>query len=344
MRIRVIIALAVIGIIVAAVMAVRNQMPVTEHTEALPAVAKGREPATMKAEDIRDLPIETAKKQAVAPHSPAADTSPAPKSVLLPPPTVRIARLDTYPPRVSGVLGLGDTRGHIARTKALKQLGMDLSSEELAALYLLLDRKNHEDGLKPGQLNALKDAAVGLLEKQNTPPPELAHNLIAMYHDMRHDVVWRDYCIQHLGTFYRKIPVAADQAAAHRLFWSGTGEQAGTFAGTSLIALTSNADLTGGGQQIATKAVQISTDTTWSEASRVTSLQIAANLGDDRILPMARQIVGTDASTHLRMSALAAIGTLGTEADRPLLEKYAASTDTRLRASAMSALGRLRRQ
>ena len=77
MRIRVIIALAVIGMIVATVMAVRNQKPVTEHTEALPAVAKGREPATMKAENIRDLPIETAKKQAVAPHSPAADTSPA---------------------------------------------------------------------------------------------------------------------------------------------------------------------------------------------------------------------------------------------------------------------------
>jgi hypothetical protein len=341
MRIRVIIALAVIGMIIAAALSMRDGAPTPEPLAKPQAAELSGEIVPAGAASVIEPTVGATEDLAVPAHIPAVrvpkESVPAPA----PSPTVRIARLDTYPPSVSGVLGLGETRDHMARTKALKQLGTALSSAEIAALYLLLDRQNNEDKLKPGQLNALKDAAVGLLEKQSTPPPELAHNLIAMYHDKRHDVVWRDYCIQHLGTFYRKIPSAADKAAAHRLFWAGTDEKAGTFAGTSLIALTANSDLTGGGQQIAGKAVQIATDTTWSEASRVTSLQIAANLGDESILPVARQAVGSGASTHLRMSAIAAIGTLGSEKDRLLLEKYAASTDTRLRAAATSALGRL---
>ena len=64
-------------------------------------------------------------------------------------------------------------------------------------------------------------------------------------------------------------------------------------------------------------------------------------LGDVDVLPVARQIAASTAGVPLRMSAIAAEGTLGSESDRPLLEKYSASSDARLRTAAQSALGRL---
>jgi len=71
-------------------------------------------------------------------------------------------------------------------------------------------------------------------------------------------------------------------------------------------------------------------------------LQICAKFNDKRALPIARKIAESAASTHLRMSAIAAVGTLGDSSDRPMLEKYASSSDARLRESAQSALNRLK--
>ena len=109
-----------------------------------------------------------------------------------------------------------------------------------------------------------------------------------------------------------------------------------------MIALANNinqSDVTS--DAVANRALLLSEDTKCGELAKITSLQICAKLGEKNVLPVARQISTSGASVPLRMSAIAAVGTLGEESDRLMLEKYAASTDTRLRTAAQSALKRL---
>ena len=76
--------------------------------------------------------------------------------------------------------------------------------------------------------------------------------------------------------------------------------------------------------------------------SKITALQICAKLGNKAVLPSARRLASSRESVPLRMSAIAAVGTLGNADDQVVLEEYAKSSDVRLRKSAQSALKRLR--
>ena len=89
-----------------------------------------------------------------------------------------------------------------ARNAALRRLGRDLSASEVDALCAFLNRKNSQDAMPPDQLNALKDSVAKKLEQQRRRPANYAKYLMAMHYDQGHDVVWRDYCVQHLGTKY----------------------------------------------------------------------------------------------------------------------------------------------
>jgi hypothetical protein len=76
-----------------------------------------------------------------------------------------------------------------------------------------------------------------------------------------------------------------------------------------------------------------------SEAARTTALQVCGQMGLTAALPAARQVAVSGAALPLRLSAIAAVGMLGDDTDRALLERWAA--DPALAVAAQSALRRL---
>jgi len=245
------------------------------------------------------------------------------------------------PESLAVVLGNGN-EPYLLRIKAVHALSKNLSDSEILCLYLFLNRKQGQDNLPLEEVNAIKNDVVSVLKVQETKPACLANNLMAMYYDREHDNVWRDYCIQHLGNFYSKIGDPAEQKLARETFWKAAEEMQISIAGTALIALSNNTGSPGFDKAaIGNKALALVLDPKCGELAEITALQICANLGEKGVLPPARKISDSSASVPLRMSAIAAIGTIGEESDRLLLEKYSASSDTRLRTAALSALKRL---
>ena len=239
-------------------------------------------------------------------------------------------------------LGVDESKDFSARIKAIHALSRNLSDDEIRALYNFLNLKQHESDLPAGQLNALKNDIVNTLELQNSKPRDLVQHLMAMYVDQGHDDVWRDYCIQHLSSFYSDISKESEKREVRDLFWKATDETDKTIAGTALLALTYNSDQPDFDKdKISGRALAMFEDKKCRRMVKTTALQICARLGDKRVLPIAREIATSSARVPLRMSAIAAVGTLGDESDRVMLEKYATSGDVRLSKSAQSALKRL---
>jgi hypothetical protein len=300
-------------------------------------------------------PDVTAPSAKVAGTSPAetpptgAPTAPRPRSPApsLPPLSI--------PESLKIVFGAGG-ESFLVRQEAVQQLGSSLSDQEVEALYHLLYRKAGEDSLQADELNALKNEVANVLKSQQRSPAVLIGHLTAMFDPSTgstgspqagsgrattQDAVWRDYCVQHLGTLYRAAE-GDDRAAVRDVFWSAADEKTAGIAGTALIALVNNLEESDIDRQaVADKAVTIAGGDGYPDAARVTALQIGAKLADPRILPLARSIADGSLAVPLRASAIAAIGTLGDTSDRSSLEKHSQSTDIRLRTAAQSALHRL---
>ncbi len=240
------------------------------------------------------------------------------------------------------IMGHGEDKRYVARLKAVHALGRDLSEQEVASLSDLLYRKQGEDSLPMDQLNALKNDVVNILKLQHRKPQTLARLLMALHNDRSQDVVWRDYCVQHLGSIYDQMDDSQEKAWAQGLIWKATTETDSSIAGTALIALANNTGEAGiDAAAVAEKALALCQDPRAGEAARITALQICATLDEKRALPLARGMAESARSAMVKMSAIAAIGTLGDESDRALLGTYVASSDVRLRKSARSALKRM---
>ncbi len=223
----------------------------------------------------------------------------------------------------------------------LRDAGEGLNSSEVAAIYQFLDGHQSPRSMNAEEYHALRNELLNLLREQEPFPRHLAGNLMIMYRDRGHDAVWRDYCIQHLAQIYPQT-AAPEQASSRATMWAATDETGTTIAGTALIGLARNIDQPGFNRdQIASKALLYATDANMDDMTRLTAIQVCALLKDDRVLPVARELAASNAAATLRMSAIAAIGSLGTSADRDLLNQYATASDVRLRTAATSALKRL---
>jgi len=319
-------ALVLIGLTVVTRESGKSPAPVLEE-------AQSATPATVTGAADKEAGTEKPTPQVIVEEKQKAEPRPA----------VRISlSSDPLPSRMRAILGEGPKTDYRSRIQAVHGLPTDLSDNEIQALYAFINRKVGEDTLPPGQLNAIKNEVLDELRSQGEPSPDFAHNMMAMYYDTTHDTVWRDYCIQHLGIWYPKIGDADERSAAAQLFWNALENTATSLAGTALIALSDNIGQPGIEKSAVTqKALDLCADPGTAAVTKTTALQICAGQGDRRVLPVAREIAESSGNTPLRMSALAAIGTLGDKSDRALLERFASSSDVRLRTAARSALGRL---
>lgn len=238
---------------------------------------------------------------------------------------------------VVGRTGNGD---YGARVLAVRALDPDVIRSDRRALYDWLAANADPGKLPPPTLNALKNEVAGALSRLDPPLSDFTDELAAIYDDTSLDPVWRDYCIQFLGSLCAHTADAATRARIRATLWQATSDTQEATAGTALIALSRNADTEGFSRsEIGRRALEVCRSQVRS-AAKATALQVAALMGEQGGLPLAREWARSG-PVNLRMSALAALGTLGGPDDRALLAECAAESDTRVRTAAAAALRRL---
>jgi len=253
-------------------------------------------------------------------------------------------------PGVAVAVGWSDVRSSRLRNDAIRALVKPLSEDDVQALLLFLDEKfSQQEEYDLLTFNALKNDVLGVLLGRAPPPEGIGQSLARMFRDPNHDDVWRDYCVQHFAVYYqarrRAGATATDRElqAVEAACWEAVAVSNSTTAGTALIGLR---QLAGefpemDGRRVAAASLALATNLSTEEGARVTAMQICAELGETKILPLARALAADGASVMLRLSAVGALGRLGTSEDATLLKSLTATGEQRIRTAAATALKRM---
>jgi hypothetical protein len=243
------------------------------------------------------------------------------------------------------VLGLEpDKLLYPPRIQAANRLRDGIQPDVQAALLQFLHKAPAaEPTLSLGELNTLKNDVANVLVQQSNPLPQLEQELEAMYRDPATDPTWRDFCIQFLGARYALTQDAKTRKAILNVLREAVCDRREMLAGTALLAFQRNIgndmELK---KEIAGWAVKLAQDAEASKYSRTTALQVAAGMGCNDVLPLARSLAAdAGAFVPLRISAIAAVGMLGDGSDSALLDGLANGKEPRLHAAAKAALKRI---
>lgn len=272
----------------------------------------------------------------------------------------------TISPTVRTIIGLdGNAGSRDQRMNALRRLNRTITPEDVKALVWFLDvHSSGQTNLPPAQMNALKNDVLDVLLRQDTHVEGLATELVRMFNDEQHDIMWRDYCIQYLATCYVQTQSAADTQtnapinsatatgtdpqAIESAYWQAIKQKDTTIAGTALLGLIQLTGYTNRAafdtNKIGTAAVSLATDPMTSEPSRITAMRICAMMNRTDVLPTARTVAQTGETIPLRMSAIATLGDLGKSDDRELLESLARDSEKRIQTIAKSAIQKLQKR
>lgn len=250
------------------------------------------------------------------------------------PPTARVRTI------VDETAGTG-FRLRLRAAQALR--GSTILRPEVDALWDFLALPPASSTLSPEECSHLRNDAVAALVHHEPAFLDTVGRLASMYRDSAQDRTWRDYCIQFLGQAYSRADEGSREEARAVLLEAVADHTIPT-AGTALIALADNlADPAVARHAVAQAARAIARDPGASPGARVTAFQVCARLDLREAAADARAAARgeTAQSVTVRMSAAAALGTLGEASDRGLLRQLAGSTDVRLCRAAAGALQRL---
>lgn len=220
---------------------------------------------------------------------------------------------------------------HVRRSR-VAGLGTALPAPEREALRDYLTQPL-DPALSPGESAALRNEIANRLRVQHPPMTDLDRAFMDMAVDPRQDPVWRDYCIQHLGTMLRTM----DPAVARDCFRNFVSSGSNVAAGTALLAMSREPEIFPV-SEVADKAASFLSDGSAPEAVRVTALQILAAADFDRALPFARDALSAPAPQHVRLSSLAVLSRSSDAKDREILRRFSRSSNPLLAKAARQAL------
>jgi len=226
--------------------------------------------------------------------------------------------------------------------------GKKLSDADREALYAFLRQKS---GLDNGQLEqVVKNRLMDVLCALDPPPPGLLDLLAQIYHDPDQNVVLRDYAVQHVAAFYQQMEIATDVdpqdksaglAAARKILWDALSETDNSIAGTALLGLTrlsKESPEAFDPRQIGGVAEQMAGLTTSGELTRITAIQVCAQLNVQDALPVIQAAVENGQTMTVRISAIGALGSMGGAEEIPLLNRVLQGAEERLKLPAQQAL------
>lgn len=220
---------------------------------------------------------------------------------------------------------------HVRRSRAAG-LGTALPAPEREALLAYLAQPS-DPALSPDESAALRNEIANRLRLQHPPVTDLDRAFMDMAVDPRQHPVWRDYCIQHLGTMLRTM----DPAVARDCFRAFVSSGANVAAGTALLAMSREPEIFPV-SEVADKAASFLSEDSVPEAVRVTALQILAAADFDRALPFARNALSAPAPQHVRLSSLAVLSRSSDAKDREILRRFSRSSNLLLSKAARTLL------
>jgi hypothetical protein len=181
---------------------------------------------------------------------------------------------------------------------------------------------------------ALKDAVLGVLERQTNPPLNFGSVLMGLIENEQQHVVIRDYALQHLVFRYGQLGKAhspplgdteTERQSIERVLWQSLAQTQNSMAGTALLGLQhirewkpdlDSARLAGAALKL-TKADQA------NPLVSLTALRLCGQLGVQEALPVAVEWARTGQTIARRISAIATIGELGGPQEYALLQQLA---------------------
>ena len=264
---------------------------------------------------------------------------------------------------VRELLGLDEmARNYNSLERAIGQLSKDLGSDDVAALrdFLMWPNERFPEGMRPIEINAVKNDVLDRLLRQNTLPEGIGLQLVDMASNLGNDPVWRDYCIQFMTPYYERASEefetteyaentesgkSVDELKLVReAMLSALDEPTATIAGTALIGaeLLSRTHEEFDRDTILAKQSKIAADESVSTASRLTALRMSSvTVGDETTADTARLLAQTADTVYMRSAAIVTLGETGSEADRELLESYVQAEDRQIAGAAKLALQKM---
>lgn len=215
-----------------------------------------------------------------------------------------------------------------------------LTDDEAHALIAALRQDKPRTGQAGVQEHYLQHVIMQRLLYDKSRTAIALNGLIAIASDVTLDPVTRDYALQHLGTWGQTATVEEVELIRAAL-WNGVKQPDFTLAGTTLLGLqrmlihhaddNENARLSG-------EALRIASDAQYSPASRATALQVATRMNNPQALPVARSLAQTETTIPLKLAAMAALGSLGSESDEALLVEMQASSSASIQPALAAAI------
>lgn len=260
---------------------------------------------------------------------------------------------------------LSDETPHLTRIALIKGLGRNLPEGDVAAYRDFLNSPLAEHpGIRPIVLNAVKNDLLDALMNQTKLPEGLGQQIMDMFNAPSSDYMWREYCLQFMGSFYERVTAESKAATpmpfapsslpaeesnrqsaigVRQCLFSALDQRDKDLAGTALLTLTRLSERNKEIQceELLVKAVEITGDPKASARCRLTAIRIAAADGRAEILPAARELAVNGQTGMLRGAAVTTLGDFGDPQDRSLLEKLSVSGNRQIMAAAKAALAKM---
>jgi len=247
--------------------------------------------------------------------------------------------------------GTTEIRHQVERSRAAANLGTDFNAEEVKFMLGFLDEKiAGQSEYNTLEFNAIKNDVSWALLHQDKPVEPYCNALVSMYRDKTHDYVWRDYCIQHMAIYCARLKgnKASSKPAALYAVLACLADAVKNFrmpvCGTALIGMKNllGSDGMNGDLNVSEIALKIATNPEACNSARASAVQVAVELKTDGILKVARDMAQNGEDVLLRISAVSAVGKVGTNDDVKLLADLSMNGDSRISLSARRALKSLK--
>jgi hypothetical protein len=227
----------------------------------------------------------------------------------------------------------------LSRLKQLRSLKQPLNEGEVNALFGFLGQRHAEDESQLGHV--IKNEIMDTLSAISPLPSGCEENLVRIYRDPAQHIVIRDYALQHLSKMYDTTKEGKDLILG--VLVEALGETGSSIAGTALLGLNSLAaahpEIPAG--QVRTVAAQLTQEPGASELTRITAVQVCAQQNLTEVLPSLAALARSAESIPLRISAIGAIGQMGSTQEVSVLKEILEEKNQRLTSVATLALSSL---
>ncbi|MGJ8653802.1 MAG: hypothetical protein ACSHX8_11050 [Opitutaceae bacterium] len=239
--------------------------------------------------------------------------------------------VDTY---ISPETTLAHSKSLLSKLKA----PLSIKEEQQCLAFLKYDFS--EEAVAHGRVRQ-NDLADWMLQRSAHVEPT-TQAIIEIIGDESIDLLWREFCVQKLA-----LAASQKQLSEHvRLQCYHTLERMAAdariaFSGTSLLGLyrlylSDSENLSK--NKILALSEHVLKHSEYSTANKVTALQVAGFLGSQLAIDYARNVINSDESIQIRVSAIALLSRCGNFHDLETIRHFTDSLDYRLRQSSKAAV------